>query len=102
MNVRSIQILEDAAKDLEDGRQFYEKQEASIGNYFWDCLITDIESLVIYAGVHIKEYGYYRMLAKRFPYAIYYEIKERVAYIVAVLPMRANPNWTEEKMDTRS
>ena len=31
------------------------------------------------------------MLAKRFPYAIYYEIKDEIAYVVAVLPMRRDP-----------
>lgn len=29
---------------------------------------------MIYAGVHSKLFGCYRMLAKRFPYAIYYQI----------------------------
>jgi hypothetical protein len=42
------------------------------------------------------------MLAKRFPYAIYYEIVDDIAYVVAVLPMRRNPAWIKKKMKARS
>jgi hypothetical protein len=38
------------------------------------------------------------MFAKRFPYAIYYEIKDKIAYIVAVLPMRRDPAWIRKKL----
>lgn len=102
MNIKNIQILSNAVNDLEAGREFYRKQEEGIGDYFWDSLLSDIESLVIYAGVHRKEYGYYRMLSKRFPYAIYYELNEEVAYVVAVLPMRKDPMWVETKISGRS
>jgi len=52
---------------------------------FFDALLTDIESLHFYAGIHLQEYGYYKMLSKRFPYAIYYEILDDVARVIAVL-----------------
>jgi hypothetical protein len=99
MNIKHIQILSEAEADLEDGRFFYDSQESGIGNYFWDSLISDIESLVIYAGVHSKEYGYYRMTSKRFPYSIYYDIKADTAYVIAVLPQRKNPMWTVHKLN---
>jgi len=59
MSIKRIQILSEAEADLEDGRLFYEIQEQGVGEYFWDSLLSDIESLIIYAGVHIKEFGYY-------------------------------------------
>ena len=101
MNIRSIKILSDAEIDLEDGKNFYESLERGIGEYFWDCLLSDIESLIIYGGVHRKEYGYYRMLSKRFPYSIYYDVREEVVYVIAVLPMRRDPNWVRERMSTK-
>ncbi len=58
-------------------------------------------SLVIYAGVHGKQFGFYRMLSKRFPYATYYEVKREVAYVVAVLPMRRSPAWIVSTMSDR-
>jgi len=56
-------------------------------------MISDIESLIIYACIHGKQFGLYKMLARRFPYALYYDIIEDVAYVVAVLPMRRDPAW---------
>ena len=74
MNIKHIQILTDAENDLYTGRDFYDQQGEKLGNYFWDSLLSDIESLVIFAGIHPKRFGYYRMLSKRFPYAIYSEV----------------------------
>ncbi len=98
MNIKSIEILSDAEIDLQDARNFYESLERGIGKYFWDCLLSDIESLIIYGGIHRKEYGYYRMLSKRFPYSIYYDVREEIVYVVAVLPMRRDPNWVRERI----
>ncbi len=58
---------------------------------FMSSLLTDIESLTFFAGIHKKQYGVYRMLAKRFPYAIYYDIEDRRVLVYAVLDLRANP-----------
>lgn len=102
MIIKNVLVLEDVAIDLEDGRYFYDKKELGVGDYFWDSLLSDIESLVIYAGIHSRKYGFQRMLAKRFPYAIYYEIKDEVAYVVAVFPMRRNPAWIKTKLKERS
>lgn len=101
MNVKHIQILSNAADDLHEGRAFYDMQGDNIGDYFFDSLLSDIESLVIYAGIHKKEFGFYRMLAKRFPYAIYYDFVEGVASVIAVLPMKRDPIWIKNKMSGR-
>ena len=93
-----IQILDEAEADLNDGWSFYERQEQGVGNYFWDTLLSDIESLIIHAGVHAKKHGYFRMTSKRFPYSIYYDIKGETIYIVAVLPERRNVNWIRESI----
>ena len=57
MNIKRIQILSDAENDLDEGRKFYDKQGENVGDYFWDSLLSDIESLVIFAGIHRKEFG---------------------------------------------
>ncbi|MCF6211974.1 MAG: type II toxin-antitoxin system RelE/ParE family toxin [Gammaproteobacteria bacterium] len=102
MNIKHIHLLSEAEADLEDGRSFYENQEQGVGEYFWDSLISDIESLIIYAGVHFKEYSYYRMSSKRFPYSIYYDLNDKAAYVIAVLPERRNPNWVRSKLSKKS
>jgi hypothetical protein len=66
MSIERIQILSDAENDLYEGRAFYDKQGTNVGGYFFDSLLSGIESLVIYAGIHRKEFCFYQMLAKRF------------------------------------
>jgi len=93
VNIADIVLLKEALVDLNNGRNFYDHIHGGAGNYFWDSLVADIESLIIYAGVHSKYSNFYRMLARRFPYAIYYEIDSKVVRVVAVLPMRREPLW---------
>ena len=63
-----IEIHDDARQDLVAGFHFYEKQEPGLGNYFLDCLFSDIDSLQLYAGIHQIVFGQHRCLAKRFPF----------------------------------
>jgi len=102
MKIKNVVTLKEVANDLRNGKFFYDQRESGVGDYFWDSLLADIESLIIYAGIHNKSYGLYRMLAKRFPYAIYYEIKDEIAYVVTVLPMRRGPLWIKRKLKERS
>jgi hypothetical protein len=41
---------------------------------------------------------YHRMLAKRFPYAVYYRIHSDIAYVIAVLPLRRDPKWIARRL----
>jgi hypothetical protein len=45
MNIKHIKILSDAENDLYEGQAFYDNQGENVGNYFWDSLLSDIESL---------------------------------------------------------
>lgn len=101
MKVRDVVVLREVANDLNEGKTFYDQSEPGVGDYFWDSLCADIESLIIYGGIHSRQYGLHRMLARRFPYAIYYEISDDVAYVMAVLPMRRDPLWIEGKLKDR-
>ncbi|MCF7817375.1 MAG: hypothetical protein K9M54_05775 [Kiritimatiellales bacterium] len=96
-----VVILEAAANDLAQGIDFYETQKAGLGAYFFDSLIADIESLEISAGVHAIRLGLHRMLSRRFPFAIYYNLQNNRAEVVAVLDMRSNPAWTREQLEKR-
>lgn len=93
-----VRISSDAELDISEGFAFYEKQEVGLGGYFRDCIVADIESLSFLGGVHAKSHGYYRMLAKRFPYIIYYEVAEDQLTVVAVLDARRNPSWIRRRL----
>ena len=94
-----IQILNSAVKDLEEGRTFYEKQGKGLGDYFFDSLFSDIDSLTLFGGIHRKMYGYYRLLSSRFHYAIYYKIEnEKIVTVWRVLDCRKDPKKIENAL----
>jgi hypothetical protein len=88
----NLHILESAFNDLADGRDFYERQGAGLGGYFLDSLFSDIDSLALYAGIHLKVFGFHRLLAKRFPYGIYYRFSDKTVIVYRVLDLRQNPH----------
>ncbi|OFW80403.1 MAG: hypothetical protein A2887_05575 [Alphaproteobacteria bacterium RIFCSPLOWO2_01_FULL_40_26] len=94
-----IYILTSVKHDLLDGYRFYERQMDGLGVYFLDSIFSDIESLLITAGVHSIHFGYHRLLSKRFPFAVYYRCEKRVVKIYAVLDCRKNPSWTRDKLN---
>ena len=96
-----IKILSSAADDLHAGRLFYEAQGAGLGEYFFDSLFSDIDSLVLYAGIHPKVLGYHRLLSKRFPYAVYYTLEDDLAVVWRVLDLRRHPDTIRQSLDHR-
>jgi len=93
-----IHISESAFQDLANGYDFYDAQEKGLGAYFQESLFSDIDSLKIYAGVHQKYFGKYRMLSRRFPFAIYYTIDDEMIIVSAILDCRRNPLWPMNKL----
>jgi len=95
-----IKILTSANQDLVDGFWFYEKQSEGIGSYFLDTLFSDIDSLIVNAGIHLKYFDkYHRLLSKRFPFAVYYRIEVKTVLIYAVLDCRKSPAWIRDKLN---
>jgi plasmid stabilization system protein ParE len=93
-----IRLLTLALDDLDAGRRFYERQQAELGDYFLDSLFSDIDSLLLYAGIHQKIFGYYRTLSQRFPYAIYYRIEDKEIQVWRILDCRQNPATTAKRL----
>ena len=91
MKIIEVFISEEAVEDLEAGKAFYDEKEQGVGEYFIDCLLADLGSLRFYAGIHGKHFGCFRMLSKRFPFAIYYCFVESAVEVLAVLDTRRNP-----------
>jgi plasmid stabilization system protein ParE len=87
----TIEVLDEAKDDLIEGFHFYEEQSSGLGSYFLDSLFADIDSLLLYAGIHRVVFGSHRCLASRFPYAIYYRIEAGVIRVRAVLDCRRHP-----------
>ena len=95
----NIKLLSPAWEDLSGGRSFCEKQGDGLGEYFFDSLFSDIDSLTLYGGIHPKFFGYHRMLSKRFPYAIYYKLEGDLVIVVwRVLDLRRDPKKIRQSL----
>jgi hypothetical protein len=93
-----IEILDEAQEDLIQGFRFYEGRETGLGTYFLDCLFSDIDSLLVHAGIHQVVHGYHRSLSARFPFAVYYSLAREVVRVHAVLDCRKNPLWIRTRL----
>jgi plasmid stabilization system protein ParE len=86
-----IVILPLARDDLADDFDFQERQGEGLGDYFQESIFSDIDSLQLFVGIHLKVFGFHRLLSKRFPYAAYYDIEAQTIRIWAVLDCRSDP-----------
>jgi len=96
-----VTILEFAEQDIEDGFAFYEYQQPNLGDYFFDSISSEIESLVLYAGIHRKVGGFLRLLAYKFPFAVYYDIVGDSVRVWAVIDCRRKPEWIKQTLSER-
>jgi plasmid stabilization system protein ParE len=98
-----IKLLPAARADLVQGFRFYGRQLEGLGEYFLDSLYSDIESLRINAGVHAIHFGrFHRLLSKRFPFAIYYQVATSEIHVIAVLDARQGPAWLRQQVAGRA
>jgi len=86
-----IEVLTQAKEDLFDGYLFYERQEPGIGDYFLDSISADIDSLLLHHGYHRQFFGFHRMIARVFPFSIYYRVVGEVIFVDAVVDQRTDP-----------
>ena len=94
-----IRILSSAIQDLHDARLFYDRQGEDLGDYFFDSLFSDIDSLALFGGIHQKVFGYHRLLSRRFPYAVYYKTEDDLLVVVyRVLDLRQDPAKTRKAL----
>ena len=56
---------------------------------FLDSILSDLDSLILFAGLHPLYLGFHRMLSKRFPFGVCYEMEDDVVYVYAILDLRS-------------
>ena len=93
-----IRILGLAERDLQAGFRFYEAQQAGIGDFFLYSIYSEIDSLLLYAGIHRKIFGYHRQLCRRFTFAIYYKLEGGQVFVWRILDLRRDPIWIQKQI----
>lgn len=90
MKTYTLHLTDDAQSDIRNSEDFHEKQSPNLGIYFYDSVISDLDALKHYAGIYAIHFGFYRMVTKRFPYVIYYDIEDDSVVVHAVFHTRMN------------
>ncbi|MCQ2368073.1 MAG: type II toxin-antitoxin system RelE/ParE family toxin [Kiritimatiellae bacterium] len=93
-----VKFSKSAHLDIVDGWHFYNSQQEGLGDYFSDTIYSEAGSLALYAGIHTRVYGFYRLLSGRFPYSIYYDIEDSGVVVYAVIGNKRNPDWIDEHL----
>jgi plasmid stabilization system protein ParE len=96
-----IKISSGAERDMEDSCDFYGEIDPNLATYFQDSISADIDSLLLYAGVHAKSDGWYYTFASRFPFVIWYGIMEDIVVVYAVLDGRRDPERNAQALRQR-
>ena len=88
----NVEVLDESRFDIADGVAFYDRQSDGAGDYFYQRIFDDIESLSETAGIHETHFRYYRKIATRHPFLSYYRITKSGVEVVAVLDGRSRPS----------
>ncbi len=93
-----VELRDEAREDLADGAWFYDRQKEGLGDYFIDCVASDLAKLESEFGIHVIAFGFHRKLVERFPFAIYYLVTALIVDVVAVLDCRRDPDEIENRL----
>jgi plasmid stabilization system protein ParE len=97
MKQYKIVITPTAQKDIQTGKNWYETKQNLLGNEFIDAIESAIKKIqsnprlfsLIYKGIR-------RAMVKRFPFGIYYFLKDDIINIFAVIHFSRNPKiWKQ-------
>jgi hypothetical protein len=97
-----VEILPEAKFDLNEAYWFYERLNEGLGEYFLSSVESDILGLRFFRGHHMQVGRYFRLVADKFPFSIFYTLQEDAIQVHAVIDQRRDPAWIEDQLETRS
>lgn len=96
-----IKVSAGAERDIADGCDFYHDIDPNLAVYFHDSISADIDSLLLFAGIHANIDGWYYTFASRFPFVIWYGVKDDIVILYAVLDGRREPDRNAQALRRR-
>ena len=97
----NVEVRNEAYLDIAEGVAFYDRQGYGAGDYFYQRIFEDIDSLSETAGIHETHFEYHRKIASRHPFLIYYRIVATGVEVVAVLDGRSRPEEIDVLLQRR-
>ncbi len=88
-----LKISPFAEMDLLESIKFYNEQRENLGKEFYETVIDSIERIKKNPGQFPKEYKDLRKVSiKRFPFRIFFVIKDDIGYVLGIFHNSRNPN----------
>ena len=90
--MKQLIITNHAIKDFEKAKDWYEKQQESLGNKFADYLFNCFTEISKHPLGNASKYKYTReKFVKKYPYVIIYSLEENFIFILRIFPCKTNP-----------
>lgn len=99
----TLHFLPEVEEDVFNGYAWYENKSTGLGEEFLRIFYASADELLrnplFYLKVH-KEYR--RRLLRRFPYAIYFKVKENQIIVIGLFHCVRDPRTTQLKLQART
>jgi len=96
-----INLQLETRMDIYEASRFYDRQSDGLGDKFVESIFDDLERLGQLAGIHSRRGRYFRILSRKFPYMICYDIQGDEIVVVAVLSCRMRPESIDRTLGER-
>lgn len=95
-----IELSDEAEQDFDNSYQYYEEKSEQTADNFYRSIDESLEKISQnphgYQEVHEDVR---RFVVKRFPFSIYYRIKDIVVRVIAIFHTRRNPEIWQERAE---
>jgi plasmid stabilization system protein ParE len=91
-------LLTSAEEDLVDAWHFYDDQETGVGEYYYDEVMTAVQSPSTQYGLHPSKGQFFRALVPKFHTAIYYPLEPDFVLVRRILALRRDPKWLRRQL----
>jgi plasmid stabilization system protein ParE len=97
--MRRIEYRPEAREDIREAYQWYEAKRTGLGEEFLLCVEASLERICRSPKLfEVQEQEVRRALIHRFPYGIYYEMREKNLLVYGILHLKRAPsNWKDRK-----
>ena len=98
---RSVHLLQEAEREVEQACWWYERQQAGLGLEFLLAFDAAVESLLVLPEGHeIVALRTRKVLLRRFPYLVFYALEAERIVITAVIHGHRDPQrWSDRVRD---
>ena len=97
--VKKLEILPEAAQDIADAYDWYERCRVGLGVEFLDKLDDCFRSIQQFPESHgLVRKNYRRALVQRFPYSVFYEHESDLVAVYCVFHGSQNPKRWQRRL----